>query len=238
LDDFLEPVMRNTARHDLVHVVASVGLQTVLATAAPTANDGMAPAGGQARQVPIGGPGPSGGADSEVAGPGADPHFWQNPLYTVHYVTRIRDGLARVDPPHAGAYQGNWKAYTTELQRLDEEIAVALEEVPPPRRHLVSYHDAFGHLAQRYGWRTSAFVPSDASAVSPSTMVRVLEDLRREGIPVVFAEPQFRADALLQAASDAGVAVKTIYSDSLDFRVTTYLEMMRFNLQSLLTLRN
>jgi zinc/manganese transport system substrate-binding protein/manganese/iron transport system substrate-binding protein len=162
-----------------------------------------------------------------------DPHFWQDPTLTINYVERIRDGLVRVDPANRAVYTANAAAYILELRDLDREIAQTLNQVPPERRHLVTFHDAFGYFARRYGWEVSAFVPSDASRVTPVSVVEVMRSIESGGIPAVFAEPQFRADVLEQAARDTGVRVGTIYSDSLDDTVPTYIEMMRFNANSL-----
>ena len=100
----------------------------------------------------------------------------------------------------------------------------------------MSFHDSFGHFGERYGWEVSAFVPHDASDVTPGWVSYVLERVREEGIPVVFAEPQFSPGVLAQAARDSGVAVGVIYSDSLDDDVPTYIAMMKFNAESLLRL--
>jgi ABC-type Zn uptake system ZnuABC Zn-binding protein ZnuA len=162
-----------------------------------------------------------------------DPHFWQNPLFTVHYVERIRDSLVQADPANAEAYDKNAAKYTQQLQDLDQEIAQTLSQVPPELRHLVTFHDAFGYFAQRYAWRVSAFVPSSAGEVTPEKVVSVMKVIKAEGIPAVFAEPQFRQDVLEQAARDTGVRVGTIYSDALNDKVPTYIEMMRFNAKSL-----
>jgi ABC-type Zn uptake system ZnuABC Zn-binding protein ZnuA len=162
-----------------------------------------------------------------------DPHFWQDPLQAIHYVERIRDGLGQADPAGAQSYQANATAYIQQLRQLDQEIASTLGQVPPARRHLVTFHDAFGYFARRYGWQVSAFVASDASEVTPQKVVTVMERIRGQGIPAVFAEPQFRPDVMEQAAKDTGVRVGTIYSDTLDSKVPTYVEMMRFNARSL-----
>jgi ABC-type Zn uptake system ZnuABC Zn-binding protein ZnuA len=97
----------------------------------------------------------------------------------------------------------------------------------------VTFHDAFGYFGRRYGWQVSAFVPSDASDVTPAAVVQVMELVKSEGLPAVFAEPQFGGDVLEQAAEDAGVRVGLIYSDTIDANITSYIEMMRFNAQSL-----
>jgi hypothetical protein len=49
------------------------------------------------------------------------------------------------------------------------------------------------------------------------------------------AEPQIEGEGeiLEQAANDADVEVCTLYSDSLDDRVTSYIELMRFDADEL-----
>ena len=162
-----------------------------------------------------------------------DPHLWQDPLKAVDYVLLIGDALARVDSSHGETYRENAAAYVQRLRELDREIAALLDQVPAERRHLVTFHDAFGHFARRYGWTVSAIVSGDASDVTPGAIVRVMESIRDLGIPAVFAEPQLGAGTLRQAASDTGVKVGVIYSDTLDDTVPTYIEMMRFNARSL-----
>ena len=172
-------------------------------------------------------------AEGMGTGPGGDPHLWQDPLLTIRYVERIRDGLASADPENAPVYQANADAYMAELKQLDLEIAQTLAEVPPQHRRLVTSHDAFGHFAARYRWESSALALSDASQVTPATVAAVIERVRRDGIPAVFVEPQFGRAVMEEVARESGVPVGTLYSDALDDKVTTYIEMMRFNAKSL-----
>ncbi|NQW23414.1 MAG: zinc ABC transporter substrate-binding protein [SAR202 cluster bacterium] len=162
-----------------------------------------------------------------------DPHFWQNPLFTVKYVAEIRDGLTAADPENTAAYEENFNSYKDELTKLDFDIASTLDTVDPALRHLITFHDAFGHFARRYDWEITAFSASDGSEVSPGAVVEILEKVRDQGIPAVFAEPQFRADVLENTAQEAGVEVGLIYSDVLDGEVTSYIDMMLFNAKSL-----
>ena len=164
---------------------------------------------------------------------GDDPHFWHDPEFAIHYVERIRDGLAIADPDHGPDYQANAETYMDQLRKLDQEITLILSQVPPHLRNLVTYHDAFNHFARHYGWRVSAFVSSDADEVSPAAVVQVLERVSKDLLPAVFIEPEVRSDVILRAAKDAGVAVGTIYAEVSGAGVTSYIEMMRFNAQSL-----
>ena len=163
---------------------------------------------------------------------GTDPHFWQNPVFTVIYAEEIRDGLVAADPGNAAMYGANLDSYKEELTQLDFDIASTLNAVEPALRHLITFHDAFGHFATRYGWEASAFVASDGSQISPGRVVDMLEQVRAQGIPAVFAEPQLRADVLENAAQEAGVETGTIYSDLPD-DATGYIDMMLFNAKNL-----
>lgn len=166
-------------------------------------------------------------------GEGSDPHFWQNPEFAIAYVQRIQDGLVKVDPEHGPAYRANAEAYASDLRDLDTEIGETLNDVPPELRHLVTFHDAFRHWGQHYGWRVSAFVDSDSDEVTPETVVQVLKQIEKESIPAVFAGPQFQTSIIQQTASDAGISVGTIYSDLSKTGPSTYIEMMELNAQSI-----
>ena len=161
-----------------------------------------------------------------------DPHLWLDPILAVHYVEGIRDGLSRADPRNAERYSDNAADYIQQLRDLDREIAGILSVVPPERRHLVTFHDAYGYFGRRYGWQVSAFVPSDASDVTPRAVARVIEEIQAEGIPAVFSEPQFRRDVMEQAVLDTGVNLGTIHSMVSD-TVPTYLDLMRTNAKTL-----
>lgn len=162
-----------------------------------------------------------------------DPHFWQNPLFVVEYVKSIRDALVKADPEGSPVYESRAARYIQQLYELDREIGSMLAKVPEQRRHLVTFHDAFGHFTTRYGWQNSAFSAGDATEVTPGTMVALMELINSQGIPAVFAEPQLRPGAIRSLSQDGKLKVGTIYSDALDDQVDTYLEMMRFNANSL-----
>ncbi len=162
-----------------------------------------------------------------------DPHFWQNPLFVVEYVKSIRDALVKADPEGGPDYQSRAARYIQQLYELDREIGSLLANIPEQRRHLVTFHDAFGHFTTRYGWQNSAFSAGDATEVTPGTMVALMELINSQGIPAVFAEPQLRPGAIRSLSQDGDLKVGTIYSDGLDDQVDTYMEMMRFNANSL-----
>lgn len=161
---------------------------------------------------------------------GENPHFWLSVDNAAIYVRQIVDTLARVDPANAGRYQENGQAYADELASLGRELKEAVSSIPPERRKLVTAHDAFPYFADYLGLELIGFVSSsEAQEPSPRDIQALLSDIREAKAPAVFSEPGFRDTVLKQVAEEAGVPVCLLYSDALDDRVQTYVEMMRFN---------
>ena len=173
------------------------------------------------------------GHDDHGHGHGAgDPHFWQNPRMVVHYVDQITNGLVEADPDNAAAYLDNSAAYIEELEALDAYIADTLASIPDDLRVMVTFHDAFGYFGERYDVEVQAFVSSHGGDVSPDDIANVLELVEHDGLPAVFAEPQFSDDALAQVARDAGIQVGIIRSLP-DDEFPDYIGMMRANADQL-----
>jgi ABC-type Zn uptake system ZnuABC Zn-binding protein ZnuA len=164
-----------------------------------------------------------------------DPHFWLNPRLMVHYVNQITTGLVEADPDHAGIYLDNAAAYIGQLEALDTYIEETLSAIPDQRRVIVTFHDAFGYFGGRYGFDVLAFVGRHGGDVAPDDIVSVLELVQHRGLPAVFAEPQFSADALEQVARDAGIQVSVIRSLP-DATYPDYIAMMRANADALAAL--
>ncbi|WP_166348162.1 anchored repeat ABC transporter, substrate-binding protein [Phytoactinopolyspora limicola] len=165
-----------------------------------------------------------------------DPHLWQNVRNTISYVQLIRDTLIGVDPEGARDYRDNARVYIEELERLDDDVRETIHRIPESRRHLVTTHDAFGYLGAAYGMQISGVVtPNPATEPSLADRRRLAETIRNLAIPAVFLEPNLaaRASTLTEVAAAEGVAVCPIYGDAFDGEVTTYVDMMRFNAESL-----
>jgi manganese/iron transport system substrate-binding protein len=159
-----------------------------------------------------------------------NPHLWLDVRNAIAYVERIRDALVEIDPAGAETYSANADSYLAELRTLDAEVAAAIDSIPSDRRKLVTFHDAFSYLAQRYGLElTGVVVASPGKEPSAKDVANLVNAIAAEDVPAVFKEPQFNARILELAADDAGVEVCTLYSGTLDKKVNTYVKLMRFN---------
>jgi manganese/iron transport system substrate-binding protein len=163
-----------------------------------------------------------------------NPHLWLNVRYAMHYVERIRDAIIQVDPAGETEYRAAADAYLAELEALDGEVADAIETIPPERRKLVTFHDAFPYFAERYGLDVVGFViRSPGREASAGEIADLVEEIRGEDVPAVFKEPQLQARVLELAADEAGVEVCTLYSGALDGEVDSYVKLMRHDADEL-----
>lgn len=159
-----------------------------------------------------------------------DPHFWLDIANAIHYVKRIEQALSDADPSGATYYRVRAEQYVAELAELDDWFAAQIERIPPERRVLVTYHDAYVYMANRYGLELVGFlVRNPDREPAPREMAELVQTIQERGVPTIFAEPQVNARFAQALAKEAGVRVGILYTDALTEDVPTYIEMMRAN---------
>jgi len=167
----------------------------------------------------------------------ADPHLWLSVANAVAYVERIADVLRELRPEQEAYFAQRSGDYTTRLWALDEKLEKELGRIPAENRVIVTYHNAFSYLAERYGFSVAEFLVENPEAEpNPRELGRLVGLLQSLGRPVVFTEPQLTSGTryMQTLAREAGAQVFTLYSDSLTAEVPTYIDMMEHNLQVLL----
>ncbi|THV29679.1 anchored repeat ABC transporter, substrate-binding protein [Glycomyces paridis] len=165
-----------------------------------------------------------------------DPHLWQNVANAKAYVEVITNALIEIDPDGREEFEARRDTYLAELDALDAEVAAAIDTVPESDRQLITTHDAFGYLADRYGMQVAGFVvPNPAAEPSARQVEQLTETIADLDVPAVFVEPNLhaRASVLRQVAEDQGVEVCTLHGDALPEDAPTYIDMMRQNASEL-----
>ena len=165
-----------------------------------------------------------------------DPHLWHNAKNVIAYAEVIADQLALADPSHGAEYRARAQEYAEKLRDTDSYVRGLLDAIPERRRHLVTPHHGYAYLEQGYGIDIAGFVtPNPAIEPSPRDVIALRRTLENLQLPAVFIEPtqQASADVIREAAHSLGIAVCPIYGDTLDDAVPTYLDLMRFNAESL-----
>ncbi|MBM9466404.1 metal ABC transporter substrate-binding protein [Nakamurella leprariae] len=180
------------------------------------------------------------GPDDERGAPGLgpDPHLWTDPQRMVQVIDALEPALAQHVPAlDTETLASSAAAYRQQLQELDTELGILFATIPPERRALVTNHNVFGYLAQRYGFSVVGTVlpgGSTLAAPSASDFDDLVADLEAAGVTTVFADAA-RPERLMQVLADEvdlDVQVVPLHTESLSppgGDAATYLQMMRTN---------
>jgi zinc transport system substrate-binding protein len=157
-----------------------------------------------------------------------DPHVWLDPVRFAQVVERIGAELGGEAPARQLASQ---------LRALDGEFRSGLADCD--RRELVTAHDAFGYLADRYALEV---IPIAGLAPEAEPSARDLEEIsdfvRERGVTTVFVEPLLSPEVGETVAREAGVETGVLnplegLTEEELAAGENYLTVMRANLDAL-----
>ncbi len=172
------------------------------------------------------------------AGGAADPHAWQSVVDARIYVANIRDAFVAADPADAAVFRANADGYLAKLDALDREVRIAVEQIPPAHRKVISTHRAFGYFAAAYGIQFIApFGVSTDSEPSARDIADIITQIKTAKIPAIFLENISDDRLINRVAAETGARLGgTLYSDSLTDEkgpAPTYIDMVRHNIKAL-----
>ena len=173
---------------------------------------------------------------------GPNNHLWLNLEYASKMVESLAPILAKRHPDKADVIHTNSRNLIEELTKLDQEFAAMLK--PVAIRELVTFHNAFDPLVERYGLKVVAHLAeielAPGGEVRPTEMVQAIEAIRKYRLRTIYAEPQFPAKAVEQIARETGVRVLKLDPEGNPHvpGYTTYQEMLRSNVKTLVEGQN
>jgi zinc transport system substrate-binding protein len=169
------------------------------------------------------------GHDHEVA---YDPHLWLDPSRFATVATKLGERLATADPAHAQGYKDRAAKTAAALSTLDQEFAKGLSTCST--KTMITAHEAFGYLADRYRLKQVGITLDPETEPSPARIAEVAELAKAEKVTTVFTEALVSPKVAEVLAGEAGA--KTAVLDPLESKPAgDYLSAMRDNLQTLRT---
>jgi zinc transport system substrate-binding protein len=179
-------------------------------------------------------------AEDEHAEEGAgeestDPHFWLDPTRLADVGDALAEQLAELDPDGAATFEQNAAALRADLESLDQELSDALADCTVDT--LVSGHDAFGYLADRYGFDVVGITGLSPGAEPSADQLAEISTLVAErAVTTVYTETLVDPSIAETVAAEAGV--QTAVLDPLEGLTdesagADYLAVMRANLATL-----
>ncbi|MCF8034756.1 MAG: zinc ABC transporter substrate-binding protein [Desulfarculaceae bacterium] len=146
--------------------------------------------------------------------PGApDPHVWLGPGQMMTLAANTARALSALDPAHADEFAANLSRVQARLKGLDARLAHILA---PLKGHTVLvYHPAYGYLLDTYGLKQEA-VELEGKEPGPRRLAAIVSEAKKEGIRVIFVQPQFSpasARALARAINGVVVSLDPLARD-------------------------
>ena len=130
-----------------------------------------------------------------------DPHAWLDPVMMRTLVGEVGEAL--------GASEELIRAAQAECTTIDREYTAAISQLSA--RRIVTHHNAYGWLAQRYGLTVAAVLqPVLTNEPSPSDLERVADEVWAHGLRAVFIEPQFSPRGAARLRELTGVELMTL----------------------------
>lgn len=166
-----------------------------------------------------------------------NPHVWLDPVRAMAFVEALTEEMSQRFPEHAQAIRERAERLTAELAELDAAYREQLADVDV--KQLITFHNAFDLLAERYGLEVVAHLTpielNPGAEVTPARLLAAVAAVERHGLSVVYAEPQFPLAAVAALQNQTGVAVMRLDPLGAPNRpgYATYQQMMRSNLQTL-----
>lgn len=141
-----------------------------------------------------------------------NPHLWTDPTYAIKYAAVARDTLTARDPADAAYYRANYAEFETRAKALDAALRADQATIPGGRRELLTYHDAYAYFAKTYGWKViGAIQPENFEDPTPKEVAALIDQIRRERVPVIFGSEVFPSKVL----AEIGRATGARYEDTL-----------------------
>ncbi len=117
-----------------------------------------------------------------------DPHTWMDPMLVKRQGRVIMQTLAKIDPGNKVEYEKNYTKFADDLDALDRRIRKELKK--STGKTIFVYHPAYGYFCRAYGLRQKA-VEVGGRNPSSKQLARLIEEAKKEGVRVIFVQPQF-----------------------------------------------
>lgn len=156
-----------------------------------------------------------------IEAPSDDPHVWLDPVRMQEIVTQVAAAIPGADA----------QGFIALLSNLDADFKAGLANCT--RHEIVTAHEAFAYLAERYGLQQAALAGlSPEVEPNPQRLAELADLVRRTGTTTIFTEELVSPKVAEALAREAGV--KTDVLNPLESgKPGTFVSAMRENLKRL-----
>lgn len=117
-----------------------------------------------------------------------DPHTWLSPGNMAIQAEIICDALVKINGEYSAYFRRNLKTFLEDLKEMDSRVARILG--PFRGKKIYVFHPAFGYFADTYGL-IQVPIQKEGKEPAPRTLSSIVEQAKKDGVKVIFVQPQF-----------------------------------------------
>jgi ABC-type Zn uptake system ZnuABC Zn-binding protein ZnuA len=149
---------------------------------------------------------PQGSIDGSMGDvhPYGNPHFWFTPENVEIVVRNIADGLVRVDPAGAEAYERNRDRYLERVEATFDELRAKMR--PFQGTAVLQYHASWDYFCEAMGLEiVESLEPKPGIPPTPGHLKQVVEQARAREARLILVEPYYPKRPVRFVEEKAGV---------------------------------
>ena len=145
----------------------------------------------------------------------------------------IANGLERVDPSNKATYESNLQAFN---KNIDDKLKEWQAKMAPFKgTKIIAYHNEWVYFEKRFGLQIVDFMePKPGIPPTPSQLVKVINEVKSNGIKVIISSPYFATSSSDVVAKQTGVKALTLATSTGAFPVVkNYFDVFDYDINQL-----
>jgi len=161
-----------------------------------------------------------------------DPHYWLSINNAKIIAHNIADELTKLDPNNADYYQKNLEQYKEKLSELKKSAVEKLKELK--NRKLVTTHNAWSYFADEFDLEiVGTFQPSPGQEPTPQQLTELQNLISENNVKALFSEPQLSNEIIKPFADDTGLNVYILDPLGGINNRQSYIELIKYNVDTI-----
>src|SRR5258706_10856266 len=165
-----------------------------------------------------------------------NPHYWLDPANGKVIARNIANGLERVDPSNKAFYEANLQAFFTKIDTKMKEWQTRM--APYKGSKIIAYHNEWVYFETRFGLKVVDFMePKPGIPPSPSQMVKVINEIKANGIKVIISSPYFTTSSSDVVTKQTGAKELTLATSVGGFdTIKNYFDLFDYDINQLVSI--
>lgn len=161
-----------------------------------------------------------------------DPHTWLSLNDAIIEAENIKNAFVEVDPDNKDYYEANFEQLKNDFNSLYDEYVNKFKDLA--NKDFVTGHAAFGYLCRDFGLTQKSIADVFGEGeLTPKNLEALINYCKENGVKTVFSESTASEKEAETLAKEVGAQVVKIYSLETREDDMSYLEGMRYNLETI-----